>query len=320
MMLHAVIMPKFQSTPSSRRETITAGWPTAAKAEFQSTPSSRRETSTSCTTATRTSYFNPLPPRGGRPEGRAFARPSVYFNPLPPRGGRRSPSTRTKTTSAFQSTPSSRRETRGIRSAPPSPSDFNPLPPRGGRPGQLRRRGCAHDFNPLPPRGGRLVFTVGDNALPDISIHSLLAEGDSVTLPSLVRLPYFNPLPPRGGRHRQTMSRLSATIFQSTPSSRRETWWITLSSRPKANFNPLPPRGGRPVPDVCPAGISKFQSTPSSRRETAAVARGSYSGSDFNPLPPRGGRRQRFVPFYWPLLISIHSLLAEGDRTWWAYR
>ena len=33
-------------------------------------------------------YFNPLPPRGGRPAARTACSPTANFNPLPPRGGR----------------------------------------------------------------------------------------------------------------------------------------------------------------------------------------------------------------------------------------
>ena len=33
-------------------------------------------------------HFNPLPPHGGRPNGRYYPYPKQHFNPLPPHGGR----------------------------------------------------------------------------------------------------------------------------------------------------------------------------------------------------------------------------------------
>ena len=109
----------------------------------------------------------------------------------------------------FQSTPSSRRETRRLRDG---------------------------------HRGDR------------ISIHSLLAEGDRVAHPGGALYVDFNPLPPRGGRRVCTNQLNSDLLFQSTPSSRRET-----------------AAGGYRLPYA-----DRFQSTPSSRRETqrAALLRG----------------------------------------------
>ena len=46
----------------------------------------------------RLGYFNPRPPRGGRPSQMVIAEAGDYFNPRPPRGGRRCrPSRRTQT-------------------------------------------------------------------------------------------------------------------------------------------------------------------------------------------------------------------------------
>ena len=170
------------------------------------------------------------------------------------------------------------------------------------------------NFNPLPPRGGRPARYHRRGARRRISIHSLLAEGDKITLSILFRRTYFNPLPPRGGRLRDTNFRVKHVLFQSTPSSRRETrpcrsdnrragisihsllaegdrvWPFYL--RPYDHFNPLPPRGGRHGTRLTHRPNKRFQSTPSSRRETQT------------PF-----LQTRFCA------ISIHSLLAEGDRT-----
>ena len=99
----------FQSTPSSRRETRLRSCG-RRRPSFQSTPSSRRETdfvahplflqrisihSLLAEGDIRRSaalkihcYFNPLPPRGGRPSRSTRTTQTPYFNPLPPRGGR----------------------------------------------------------------------------------------------------------------------------------------------------------------------------------------------------------------------------------------
>ena len=55
----------FQSTPSTRRETLSKN-SFALIIIFQSTPSTRRETQVLCILAPRCEHFNPLPPHGGR--------------------------------------------------------------------------------------------------------------------------------------------------------------------------------------------------------------------------------------------------------------
>ena len=124
-----------------------------------------------------------------------------------------------------------------------------------------------------------------------ISIHSLLAEGD---WPSPVRphtITHFNPLPPRGGRPASFTSR-----------------------RAISHFNPLPPRGGRRRAVVLYSRRDIFQSTPSSRRETrrphgpgvsAIISIHSLLAEGDPPPPPCPPDAD----------ISIHSLLAEGDAS-----
>ena len=55
-------------------------------------------------------------------------------------------------------------------------------------------------FNPLPPHGGRRRLRR-----------------------FLQNVPYFNPLPPHGGRLKDTSELPDDLVFQSTPSTRRET-------------------------------------------------------------------------------------------------
>ena len=102
---------------------------------------------------------------------------------------------------SFQSTPSSQRETIQSRHTTPLVYHFNPLPPRRGRPvffqGEDGRRAfqstpssqretqinyilshLRRNFNPLPPRRGRRKDCSSCSRHGNISIHSLIAEGD----------------------------------------------------------------------------------------------------------------------------------------------
>ena len=147
----------------------------------------------------------------------------LYFNPRPPRGGRPTPPRTVSPACIFQSTSSSRRTT-----------------PLGGPAARLHRisihvlreaddrmpPGTAwikSDFNPRPPRGGRPLCT--QVAVPPvcISIHVLREEDDSWTNANYAEYSKFqstssarrttraattsgrgctdfNPRPPRGGR------------------------------------------------------------------------------------------------------------------------
>ena len=62
--------------------------------------------------------------------------------------------------------------------------------------------------------------------------------------------------------------------------------------RNSGNFNPRPPRGGRPELSGVRVRAKTFQSTPSSRRATSLVSLCALRDS-----------------------ISIHALLAEGDKS-----
>ena len=78
-------------------------------------------------------YFNPLAPRGARPDHFDFRSPRFfYFNPLAPRGARLSAQLFFFSVSLFQSTRPSRGETNTSVLLDP-PMNFNPLAPRGAR-------------------------------------------------------------------------------------------------------------------------------------------------------------------------------------------
>ena len=150
----------FQSTPSARRATGRMGQP--ARAAQISIHALREEGDVRTPTAAPTlSYFNPRPPRGGRPVIRAgdaaaipisihalreegdsvpgtTSAPAPDFNPRPPRGGRR-----TDCPARQQDNDISIHALREEGDALPEMStslgvDFNPRPPRGGR--QQKRR------------------------------------------------------------------------------------------------------------------------------------------------------------------------------------
>ena len=169
----------------------------------------------------------------------------------------------------FQSTPSTRRETE--RSCTQSREVRN--------------------FNPLPPHGGRPMARTSPTVTADISIHSLHTEGDLLSRKKSTKSKHFNPLPPHGGRLCAIIIIRKEVIFQSTPSTRRETLFSIYAS----------------------SFLDLFQSTPSTRRETFSGHLDPATFLDFNPLPPHGGRLVEWALGRDPTQISIHSLHTEGD-------
>ena len=204
-------------------------------------------------------YFNPRPPRGGRPalmdphntqrqisihvprEGddglfEDLACGTADFNPRPPRGGR-------------LLWPGQSRQ--GF--------DFNPRPPRGGRHWSFREAGGAPgDFNPRPPRGGRRNELL--SLLPtDLFQSTSPARGTTRT----VRLPLevlwnFNPRPPRGGRHCGIESREDGEGFQSTSPARGTTYAYYQAGNSKVISIHVPREGDdlRPIPHRLSRSIS----------------------------------------------------------------
>ena len=239
----------FQSTPSARRATL-YDLLKAAFDKFQSTPSARRATSVLLPVCWACSYFNPRPPRGGRPNTSPRFSPPILF----------------------QSTPSARRATRlpeagcdhrcisihalreeGDQAAETvltGATDFNPRPPRGGRPRRSRRRTLRFYFNPRPPRGERHLHPHSVAGIRLISIHALREESDFT--PFLFQnVPCdFNPRPPRG--ERQLHHRKHIAVHQISIHALRE----ESDNCTTANTSPF----------------IRFQSTPSARRATLSTA------------------------------------------------
>ena len=146
-----------------------------------------------------------------------------YFNPLPPHGGRRAlyvsfSITKHISIHSLHTEGDSVRHRKFRRSV-----HFNPLPPHGGRRLGFTTIYTLSHFNPLPPHGGRRLYLPQRGRLCNISIHSLHTEGDSVPAGHIRIYSNFNPLPPHGGRPHAFPSLALDLIFQSTPSTRRET-------------------------------------------------------------------------------------------------
>ena len=150
-----------------------------------------------------------------------------------------------------------------------------------------------HDFYPRPPRGGRRPAGFGLGWDSPISIHALLAEGDSLRRLFLRHSGHFYPRPPRGGRPPNScraFSRSHISIHALLAEG------DTPYDRPAASachFYPRPPRGGRHVKPCGKTSRGPFLSTPSSRRATATANITAPPFTNFYPRPPRGGRRQK---------------------------
>ena len=147
-----------------------------------------------------------------------------YFNPLPPHGGRQDLRRNPRSPAAFQSTPSTRRETRAN-------SSFCVIVIFQSTP-STRRETCKLLSVPL---------------YRSISIHSLHTEGDACSGSCaggfVISIHSLHTEGDEGG----SREKLPSILFQSTPSTRRETdmqWYLVRIHR---HFNPLPPHGGRPV-------------------------------------------------------------------------
>ena len=212
----------FQSTPSARRATACKGGEQVAKdisihalreegdstartapapaMRFQSTPSARRATRSFCTSALGSPYFNPRPPRGGRPCHGTCEEYKAEFQSTP--------SARRATEAARETAKENRISIHALREEGDEvhlcgclcqmisihalreegdfegivnvffDGDFNPRPPRGGRPRALLHRQHQTTFQSTP---SARRATLCQSVEPHFSL-------------------YFNPRPPRGGR------------------------------------------------------------------------------------------------------------------------
>jgi len=167
------------------------------------------------------SWFQPTPPRGGRPHTSYPSSLSRVFQPTPPRGGRLQTSIVGSVLIMFQPTPP-----RGGRQSPLLRVlyhvRFNPRPRVGG---DLQRRCDARDHGvsthaPAWGATGKLGDTKG---ITGVSTHAP-AWGATILVNKWVYSPIgFNPRPRVGGDEVNTLRGFFDALFQ-----------------------PTPPRGGRP--------------------------------------------------------------------------
>ena len=168
--------------------------------EFQSTPSTRRETLQGCICQdTICISIHSLHTEGDKVLLIEFVS-LKHFNPLPPHGGRLVPLSIEHMTFPFQSTPSTRRETKrnGISDTTGNISIHSLHTEGDGL--EKDRAPLYRHFNPLPPHGGRPGSYSHKHDAKHISIHSLHTEGDEYIRAVIPRSRHFNPLPPHGGR------------------------------------------------------------------------------------------------------------------------
>ena len=144
-------------------------------------------------------------------------------------------------------------------------------------------------FNPLPPHGGRLSLRT-----------------------RLYKLPYFNPLPPHGGRHTGHFFNTVGIVFQSTPSTRRETWaGVTEDDFNDISIHSLHTEGDllRYVHGGCAISISIHSLHTEGDEDGAKHC--TNCGISIHSLHTEGDfsmSKRKSI-----LFISIHSLHTEGD-------
>ena len=237
-------IPKFQSTPSTRRETTKNT--TNQNTIDISIHSLHTEGDKGYTTyILQKNYFNPLPPHGGRHIQWLFRHGFRYFNPLPPHGGRLVGSiTQTEI------------------------SHFNPLPPHGGR---LQNCFQLFTFSLISIHS---LHTEGDTG----QAVTLKIRTEFQSTPSTRR----ETVSQKGGKHSTTFQSTPSTRretsrtafvdvftleFQSTPSTRRETRCFQ-NILLMFIFQSTPSTRRETRQRFHLAFVFAFQSTPSTRRET----------------------------------------------------
>ena len=146
-----------------------------------------------------------------------------YFNPLPLRRGRQYEDNEDVTETGISIHSLYAEGDFMIRLDLVTGMDFNPLPLRRGRPIYLHSMCLNYQFQSTPstqretPRISEFCNTFNNfNPLP-------LRRGRLYLAWFHARYFYFNPLPLRRGRPNSSKSVLESSIFQSTPSTQRET-------------------------------------------------------------------------------------------------
>ena len=191
-------------------------------------------------------------------------------------------------------------------------TNFYPRPPRGGRPVVVLQHVGFHQFLSTPSARRATCCRPPARGLSPISIHALREEGDPQDHDHNQRGRHFYPRPPRGGRQACIFTRTITSLFLSTPSARRATFYRPGRYLPgMISIHALREEGdsvlslnfdffdisihalreeGDPSSAVRFWLQKVFLSTPSARRATPDSRRAERGLAHFYPRPPRGGR------------------------------
>ena len=213
---------KFQSTPSTRRETIRGN--TYYALDNISIHSLHTEGDTSVRTCLiLASDFNPLPPHGGRHsvQTRSNTPEDISIHSLHTEGDEKKLARERQQRISIHSLHTEGDDTEKTQAQINSIS-IHSLHTEGDNNRSFKNL-IIINFNPLPPHGGRLVES--PRSEQNLSFQSTPSTRRETS----------------GNRRRNCNSHK----FQSTPSTRRETRYITITLFFRNHFNPLPPHGGR---------------------------------------------------------------------------
>ena len=237
-----------------------------------------------------------------------------YFNPRPPRGGRPNSADSSAKAVLFQSTPPARGATTYRRHDDYMAYISIHAPREGGDMGLPFLVDNDIKFQSTPPARGATELWLESLRQGCISIHAPREGGDTGATSAAGIKSNFNPRPPRGGRHTRCASLICQYQFQSTPPARGATNTLCdtgdinaisihapreggdskiRSDRAKVDISIHAPREGgdlRVMMMLPPSKISIHAPREGGDRDPSG---GSGHHADFNPRPPRGGRHRR---------------------------
>ena len=219
---------------------------------------------------------------------------SKYFYPRPPRGGRRGDAARCRRCGKFLSTPSARRATRPAHLRGLHVGNFYPRPPRGGRLPRYYEDWCSvlisihalreeGDASEKPRSEGfcRFLSTPSARRATYYSLHQHRIGHN------------FYPRPPRGGRREYYNTEHHWKIFLSTPSARR----ATLYEKSRGDNQDISIHALREEGDpIRRFSASRGKISIHALREEGdlSIPAAESKVRNFYPRPPRGGRHQRY--------------------------
>ena len=169
-------------------------------------------------------HFNPLPPHGGRHNNVRIRYLLHHFNPLPPHGGRHHSYTRN---GRYLDISIHSLHTEGDAASELLDNTLDISIHSLHTEGDVQRllyNIITEQFQSTPSTRRETMFARYSINWAGISIHSLHTEGDERHRSVSLHQGHFNPLPPHGGRpFTLYFHGRGYTLFQSTPSTRRET-------------------------------------------------------------------------------------------------